>query len=81
MCTKENYKHIFMELIQLFKYNIHETLNNVFSYTESSKYYTRPQTAVARDLGWLNRRLTGLHTAVARKHSLCFSVTVIPVIL
>ena len=32
-------------------------------------------------LGWPTCCLTGLHTAAARKHSLCFSVTVIPVIL
>ena len=53
----------------------------IFTNTESSKYYVRPQTDVAHGLGLLTRRLTGLHTAAARKHSLCFSVTVTPVIL
>ena len=43
-------------------------------YTESSKYYARLQTTVARGLGWPSSRLTGLHTAAAPKHSLCFSV-------
>ena len=42
--------------------------------TDSSKYYERPQTAVARGLGWPASRLTGLHTASAPKHSLCFPV-------
>ena len=50
-------------------------------YTESSKYYARLQTAVSRGLGWLACWLTGLHAAAARKHMLCFSVTLIPVIL
>ena len=42
--------------------------------TESSKYYARLQTAVARGLDWPASRLTGHHTAAAPKHSLCFSV-------
>ena len=42
--------------------------------TESSKYYVWPQTAVLRGLSWPASRLTGLHTATAPKHSLCFSV-------
>ena len=41
----------------------------------------RQQTAVARGLAWPARRFTGRQTAAAPKHSLCFSVTVIPVIL
>ena len=53
----------------------------IWNLTESSKYYARLQTAVASGLVWLARRLTGHHTATAPKHSLCFSVTVIPVIL
>ena len=40
-------------------------------WTESSKYYARQQTAVARGLAWPARRLTGRQTAAAPKHSLC----------
>ena len=42
--------------------------------TESSKFYARQQTAVARGLAWPARRLTGRQTAAASKHSLCFLV-------
>ena len=42
--------------------------------TESSNYYARQQTAVARGLFWPARRLMGRQTAAAPKHSLCFSV-------
>ena len=50
--------------------------------TESSKYYARPQTAVAHGLGWPASHLMGLYTATAPKHYtatapkhyLCFSV-------
>ena len=52
-----------------------------FPNTESSIYYARLQTADARDHDWPARRLTERHTAAAPKHSLCFSVTVIPVTL
>ena len=40
--------------------------------TQSSKYYARKQTAVARGLAWPARRLTGRQTASASKHSLSF---------
>ena len=40
--------------------------------TESSKYYARRQTAVARSLGLPAGRLTGHHTDAASKHSLCY---------
>ena len=50
-------------------------------HTESSKYYAWQQMAVACVLGWPACRLTRRQTAAAPKHSLCFSVTVIPVIL
>ena len=53
--------------------NTWRNCNNMQEYTESSKYYAQPQTAVARGLGWLASRLTGLHTAAAPKHSLYFS--------
>ena len=42
--------------------------------TESSTYYARLQTAVARGLDWPASGLMGRHTAAAPKHSLCFSV-------
>ena len=38
--------------------------------TESSKYYARIQTAVARGLGLPTGRLAGRHTDAASKHSL-----------
>ena len=40
--------------------------------TESSKYYARIQTAVARGLGLPTRRLAGHHSDAASKHSLCY---------
>ena len=40
--------------------------------TESSKYYARIQTAVARGLGLPGGRLAGHHTDAASKHSLCY---------
>ena len=51
-----------------------EKSENHCSNTESSKYYARLQTAFARGLGWPDSHLTGLHTAAASKHLLCFSV-------
>ena len=50
-------------------------------YTESFIYYARQQTAVAPGLAWPARRFMGRQTAAARRHTLRFSVTVIPVIL
>ena len=44
-------------------------------------YYARQQMAVARGLAWPACHFTGRQTAAARRHSLRFSVTVIPVIL
>ena len=41
-------------------------------YTESSKYYAQPQTAVARGLDLPTRGLAGRQTAPACKHSLCY---------
>ena len=40
--------------------------------TESSKYYTRPQTAVARGLGLPDGWQVGHYTHAASKHSLCY---------
>ena len=40
--------------------------------TESSKYYARPQTAVARGLDLAIRGLAGRQTAAASKHLLCY---------
>ena len=42
------------------------------NYTESSKHYARPQTAVARGLDLPTRGLAGRQTAAASKHSLCY---------
>ena len=41
-----------------------------WEYTESAKYYARPQTAVARDLGLPAGRQAGHYTHAASKHSL-----------
>ena len=41
-------------------------------YTESSKYYARIQTAVARGLGFPAGRHAGRFTDAAPKHSLCY---------
>ena len=49
--------------------------------TESFINYAQQQTAVAHGLAWPARRFTGRQTAAACRHSLRFSVTVIPVIL
>ena len=40
--------------------------------TESSKYYTRPQMAVARGLGLPAGWQVGHYTYAASKHSLCY---------
>ena len=42
------------------------------AYTESSKYYARPQMAVARGLDLPTHGLAGRQTATASKHSLCY---------
>ena len=49
-------------------------ISQIRQYTESSKYYARQQTAVARGLAWPARCLTGHQTAASSKHSLCFLV-------
>ena len=51
-----------------------EQLIRHYPFTESSKYYARQQTAVARGPGRPARRLTGRQTAAVPKHSLCFLV-------
>ena len=44
----------------------------LYYYTESFKYYTWPQTAVARGLDLPTSGLAGCQTATATKHSLCY---------
>ena len=44
----------------------------IYIYTESSKYYERPQTAVARSLDLSTRGLAGCQTAAASKYLLCY---------
>ena len=45
---------------------------NRFIITESSKYYARMQTAVARGLGLPAAWLVGHYSDAASKHSLCY---------
>ena len=52
-----------------YQYNF---MYRVLSYTESSKYYARIQTAVARGLGLPAGRQAGRLTDAASKHSLCY---------
>ena len=49
-----------------------DSVEHLHIYTESSKYYARMQTAVARGLGLPTFRLAGHHTDAASKHSLCY---------
>ena len=42
------------------------------SFTESSKYYARPHSAVTRGLDLPTRGLADRQTAAASKHSLCY---------
>ena len=63
----------FLSILTLLLQKKNTALFENFTYsTESSKYYTRPQTAVACGLGLPADRQAGHYTHAASKHSLCY---------